>query len=74
MCIVYLDDVTLGGSLDWIVSDLELIKRAESLGLSSKSEIISTSDSTLSLLLSHLPGAQPVSPSHASISSELSSG
>ena len=52
------------------MSDLELIKGAESQGLilnNSKLEIISASDSTLSLLLSHLPGAQLLPPSQASL-------
>ena len=70
LCILYLDDVTIGGNLGCILSDLELIKGAKSLGLilnNSKSEIISASDSTLSLLLSHLPGAQLLPPSQASL-------
>ena len=43
-CVCYLDDVSIGGSCDTILSDLRVVEEAESLGLvlnTQKSEIIS---------------------------------
>ena len=54
----------------YVVYDLEIIEGAVSLGLflnNEKSEIITTSNSSLSSLLSLLPGACPVAPSQATL-------
>ena len=48
LCILYLDDVTIRGNLEHIMSDLGIIEGAVSLGLflnNEKSEIITTSTS-----------------------------
>ena len=70
LCIMYLDDVTLGGSCSDILHDLEAIMEAENLGLTlnnSKSEIICHDHTTRGSIITHLPGAQVVDPSHASL-------
>ena len=70
LCIMYLDDVTLGGSCSDILHDLEVIMEAENLGLTfnnSKSEIICNDNTTRGSIIAHLPGAQVVEPSHASL-------
>ena len=67
---MYLDDVTLGGSSSDILHDLEVIMEAENLGLTlnnSKSEIICNDNTTRGSIIAHLPGAQVVEPSHASL-------
>ena len=69
-CILYLDDVIIGGNLDYITSDLEVIREAESLGLflnNNKSEIITASNSILSSLLHHLSGAHLIVPSQVTL-------
>ena len=68
LCIMYLDDVTLGGSCSDILCDLEAIMEAENLGLTvnnSKSEIICHDHTTRGSIITHLPGAQVVDPSLA---------
>lgn len=70
LCIPYLDDVTIGGNLECIMSDLEIIEGAVSLGLflnNEKSEIITTSNSSWSPLLSLLLGARSVAPYQAAL-------
>ena len=69
-CICYLDDVSIGGSCDTILSDLKLVEEAESLGLvlnTHKSEIISCDPSVCGRLSSSLPGALVIDPSQATL-------
>jgi hypothetical protein len=70
-CVMYLDDVTLGGSVDQLGHDLEIIQQAEELGLvlnNAKSEVIGISGSGHEReLLSFLPGASFVSPLSAEL-------
>ena len=66
----YLDDITLGGSTDEILHDLEVIKTFEELGLSlnnQKSEIICDDPVTRGTIISALPGARVVDPSGATL-------
>ena len=70
LCIMYLDDVTLGGSCSDILHDLEVIMEAENLGLTlnnSKSKIICLDNTTHGSIITHLPGAQVVDLSNASL-------
>ena len=54
----YLDDITLGGSTDEILYDLEVIKTFEELGLNNQnSEIICNDPVTRGNIISALPGA-----------------
>lgn len=49
-CVGYLDDISLGGPVSSLLSDLTVVKEAESVGLvlnSKKSEIITKDDDTL---------------------------
>ena len=58
--VMYLDDVSLGGSVEDVLHDLDIIKAAEELGLSlnnSKSEIICHNATTRETLITALPGA-----------------
>jgi len=66
--VMYLDDVLLGGSVEDVLHDLDIIKAAEELGLSlnnSKSEIICHDATTRETLITALPGALVVSPENA---------
>lgn len=58
--ITYLDDITLGGSVASLCSDIFSLKEAESIGLvlnPQKSEIISNCPCSITSLHSVLPGA-----------------
>ena len=65
----YLDDGTLGGSVEDIVADLQRIEdQGKALGLFlnvDKSEVVSDSESAVGHLLSTFPGLQYVQASHA---------
>ena len=66
--VMYLDDVSLGGSVDEVLQDLEVISNLKDLGLSlnnQKSEIICEDAFVRSAVLSKLPGARLVSPESA---------
>ena len=69
-CVEYLDDITLGGSTNEILHDLEVIKSFEEVGLSlnnQKSEIICSDPVTRGTIITALPGAQVVDPSGATL-------
>ncbi len=58
--IMYLDDISLGGSCEDILHDLDVIKDAEKLGLllnNSKSEIICHDHSIPGTIITQIPGA-----------------
>ena len=69
--LLYLDDITLGGSLDQIKHDLWVIEEESSaLGLDlnpEKSEIVCSDPQTIASLLSLIPGAIQVAPSAATL-------
>eukprot|EP00731_Ephydatia_muelleri_P031989 Em0023g496a len=69
--VFYLDDGTLGGSLEDIAHDLELIKKeACDIGLelnTNKSEVISINESLLKSVQSILPGIREVDPAKATL-------
>ena len=69
-CVEYLDDITLGGSKNEILHDLEVIKSFEEVGLSlnnQKSEIICSDPVTRGTIITALPGARVVDPSGATL-------
>ena len=76
--LLYLDDITLGGSLDQIKHDLRVIEEESSaLGLDlnpEKSEIICSDPQTITSLLSLIPGAIQVAPSAAIYTAGVFSG
>lgn len=64
-CVAYMDDVSIGGGLQILLNDIEIMKEAKSVGLilnPSKSEIIGSSHISLR---ASLPGAHVVAPSDA---------
>ena len=67
--LLYLDDVTLGGTMDEITDDLEVVfQEASDLGLSlnpCKSDIICPNDQVSACLLSLVTGAKCIHPSAA---------
>ena len=67
----YLDDGSVGGTLEDISHDLEIVQRAGSeLGLHlnrQKSEVICTNPATAVPILSAIPGAQVVDPARATL-------
>ena len=68
LCVLYLDDVSVGGPVEDVLHDLDIIKSAEELGLSlnnSKSEIICHDVTTWETLTRALPGAVVVNPESA---------
>ena len=69
--VFYLDDGTLGGSLEDIAHDLELIKKeACDIGLelnTNESEVISINESLLKSVQSILPGIREVDPAEATL-------
>ncbi len=68
--IMYLDDISLGGSCEDILHDLDVIKDAEKLGLflnNSKSEIICHDHSIRGTIITQIPGAKVVDPAHATL-------
>ena len=68
LCVLYLDDVSVGGPVEDVLHDLDIIKSAEELGLSlnnSKSEIICHDVTTRETLTRALPGAVVVNPESA---------
>ena len=65
LCVMYLDDVSVGGPVEDVLHDLEVIQAAEELGLflnSSKSEIVCHADTVRGTLITALPGAVVVDP------------
>uniref|UniRef100_A0A1X7SSY7 Reverse transcriptase domain-containing protein n=1 Tax=Amphimedon queenslandica TaxID=400682 RepID=A0A1X7SSY7_AMPQE len=69
-CVGYLDDISLGGPVSSLLSDLTIVKEAESVGLvlnSKKSEIITKDDDTLQNLRTTLPGAISCAPGDANL-------
>ena len=67
-CAMYLDDVSLGGSPEVILHDLEVVESFKEIGLvmnNQKSEIICTEPVTWGTILVALPGARVVDPSDA---------
>ena len=69
-CVLYLDDLSLGGDVDTLRDDLQTVHCLESLGLSlntSKSEIIADNTTTYDILVSSLPNSHYVHPSSASL-------
>ena len=70
LCILYLDDVTIGGSCQEILQDLAVVREAADLGLTlnnAKSEIITCDNTSRSTILTSLPGAQVVDPACATL-------
>ena len=69
--VFYLDDGTLGGSLEDVKSDLSYLERAASsinLFLNhNKSEVICVEDSTKTDMLSCYPSLRPTEPTHATL-------
>ena len=60
---MYLDDVSVGGSMDDVLHDLDVIKAGEKLGLflnCSKCEVICNDDTVRGRIASALPGAMVV--------------
>ena len=65
---MYLDDVSVGGSMDDGLHDLDMIKASENLGLflnCSKCEVICNDDTVRGHIASALPGAMVVNPESA---------
>lgn len=72
--VLYLDDVTLGGELDDLIHDLDVMRDAAELGLGlnpGKCEIISHNMNTHSTLLVSLPGVLLLPPSKAQLLGSL---
>ena len=71
LCICYLDDITLGGQVQSILEDAEVVSSMERVGLHlnrNKSEIICDSESSAcSQILSSFPEAKVVDPRNASL-------
>ena len=70
LCVMYLDDITLGGSMAEIGHDLEVIESLAEIGLcldTQKSEIICNNLDTREAIIMMLPGAQFVDPSSSSL-------
>ena len=68
LCVLYLDDISLGGSTEEIVQDLKRIESAAEIGLelnNEKSEIITNDPVSRGTVLCSLPGARVVNPSDA---------
>ena len=68
LTVMYLDDVSLGGPLDDILHDINVIKATEKLGLflnNSKSEIICVDATVRGTIITALPGALVVDPAEA---------
>lgn len=69
--LLYLDDITIGGSLEQIEHDLQIIEEeSQELGLvvnQRKSEIICSDPQTCTSLSCLSPGAKPVAPSAATL-------
>ena len=68
LCVMFLDDVSLGGTTVALLQDLATIESLEEIGLSlnnHKSEIICTDYVTRGTINSSLPGAQIIEPSDA---------
>ena len=71
LCVCYLDDITVGGNSDDILSDLSVVKqRAADLGLElnqNKAEMICSNSSARASILAAFPGARVVEPSEATL-------
>ena len=71
LCLCYLDDITVGGISDGILSDLSVVKqRAADLGLElnqNKSEVICSNSSARVSILTVFPGTRVVEPSEATL-------
>lgn len=69
-CVGYLDDISLGGPVSSLLSDLTIVKEAESIGLvlnPRKSEIVTNDENALLGLRASLPGALSLVPGEASL-------
>ena len=65
---MYLDDVTVGGTVEDVLRDLEVIREADVLGLTlnnTKSEIICEDHEARGRVITALPGAMVVDPQKA---------
>ena len=65
LCVEYLDDITLGGSIEEILHDLEVIESFAEIGLilnNQKSEIIYNGPATRDTIITALPGALVIDP------------
>ena len=70
LSLMYLDDVTVGGPVEDVLHDLNVIREADVLGLSlnnSKSEIICEDHVARGLVITALPGAMVVDPRNATL-------
>ena len=68
LCLMYLDDVSVGGSMDDVLHELDVIKASENLGLflnCSKCVVICYDDTVRGHIASALPGAMVVNPESA---------
>ena len=68
--ILYLDDVTIGGSCQSILNDSPVMMEAADLGLNlnrAKSAVITCNSTTLTTILSSLPWAQAITHAHATL-------
>ena len=68
LCVMYLDDVTVGGTVEDVLRDLEVIREADVLGLTlnnAKSEIICEDHEARGRVITALPGAMVVDPQKA---------
>ena len=70
LCVMFLDDITLGGTTEMILEDLKTIESAFEIGLqlnNGKSEIITNDRDSRGTILISLPGARVVDPLDASL-------
>ena len=70
LCVEYLDDITLGGSIEEILHDLEVIESFAEIGLilsNQKSEIICNDPVTRDTIITALPGARVIEPARATL-------
>ena len=68
LCVMYLDGVTVGGTVEDVLRDLEVIREADVLGLTlnnAKSEIICEDHEARGRVITALPGAMVVDPQKA---------
>ena len=68
LCVMYMDDVSVGGPLEDVLHDLDVIKDAESLGLTlnpTKCEVIGSGHVVRSHIAVALPGVLEVDPDNA---------
>ena len=68
LCIMYLDDITLGGAVEVLLQDLNVISSLEEIGLSlnsRKSEVVCSDHAVYDRLLPSLPNCLYTDPSSA---------